>query len=98
VENFYTEDAHLLPPNHPRVSGRSHIRRFFQGLREAGVGELSAETIQIDVSGDLAYCMGTYAFGTPAANKGKFLEVYRRQADGSWKMVADMFSGDQAAP
>jgi ketosteroid isomerase-like protein len=59
VEAFYAEDAHLLPPNHPLVSGRSQIRHFFQGLLEAGVGELSAETTQMEVSGNLAYCMGT---------------------------------------
>jgi ketosteroid isomerase-like protein len=98
VEAFYAEDAHVLPPNHPLVSGRSQIRHFFQGLLEAGVGALSAETVQIDVSGDLAYCMGTYAFEKPAYDRGKFLEVYRRQADGSWKMGADMFSSDQAIP
>ena len=98
METCYTEDAYLLPSNHPRVSGRPQIRQFFHDLRAAGMGELSAETIQLDVSGDLAYCMGTYTFGLPAAHGGKFLEVYRRQADGSWKMVVDMFSSDQAAP
>jgi ketosteroid isomerase-like protein len=97
VETFYTEDASLLPPNQPRVWGRPQIRRFFQSLREAGMRELAAEIIQLDVSGDLAYCMGTYAFGMSAATRGQFLEVYRRQADGSWKMVVDMFSSDQAA-
>jgi ketosteroid isomerase-like protein len=98
VETFYTEDAHLLPPGHPLIRGRSQIRHFFQNLRQAGAGALSAATIQIEVSGDLAYCLGTYAFGTLATNRGKFLEVYRRQADGSWKMVADMFNCDQVSP
>jgi ketosteroid isomerase-like protein len=98
VETFYTEEAYLLPSNHSRVSGRSQIRQFFHDLHESGRGELSAETLQLDVSGDLAYCMGTYAFGMPVTNRGTFLEVYRRQADGSWQMVVDMFSSEQAAP
>jgi hypothetical protein len=42
--------------------------------------------------------MGPSAFGTPAAHKGTFLEVYRRQVDRSWEMVTDTFSRDQAAP
>jgi ketosteroid isomerase-like protein len=46
----------------------------------------------MEVSGDLAYCLGTYAFGTLAVSRGTFLEVYRRQADGSWHMVTDMFT------
>jgi ketosteroid isomerase-like protein len=54
VKTFYTEDADPRPPHHPCISGRPQVRRFFQDLLEAGVGELSAETIQIDVSGDLA--------------------------------------------
>jgi hypothetical protein len=48
----------------------------------AGVGQAAQQVdkaIQIDVSGDLAYCTGTDAFGTPAAHRGKFLEVYCRQ-------------------
>jgi ketosteroid isomerase-like protein len=97
VETCYTEDAYLLPPNHPRVYGRAQICRFLQGLREGGRGELSAETIQLDASGGLAYCMGVYVFGLSAGTRGTFLEVYRRQADGSWKMVMDMFNGDEAA-
>ena len=97
VETFYTEDASLLPPNQPRVWGRPQIRRFFHSLREAGMRELAAEILQCDVSGDLAYCLGTYAFGRPAAMRGYFLEVYRRQADGAWKIVVDMFSSDPAA-
>jgi ketosteroid isomerase-like protein len=54
VETFYAEDACLLPPHQPRVCGRLRIRQFFQHLQEAGMGELAAEIIQLDVSGDLA--------------------------------------------
>ena len=96
-ETCYTEEAFLLPPHHPRVAGRAQICRFLHGLREAGHGELSAELLQVDVSGDLAYCMGTYAFGLLATTKGTFLEVYRRQADGAWKIVMDMFNEEGAA-
>jgi ketosteroid isomerase-like protein len=97
VETCYAEDAYLLPPNHPRVYGRAQICRFLRGLRAGGLGELAAETMQLDASGDLAYCMGTYAFGRSAGTRGTFLEVYCRQADGSWKMVMDMFNDDAAS-
>jgi len=56
-------------------------------------------------SGDLAYITGTYemtennAGGKPQTDKGKYLEVWKKQADGSWKCVADMFSTNlPAAP
>jgi len=97
VETFYTENASLLPPHQPRVWGRPQIRQCFQRLREVGMRELADDILQLDVSGDLAYCMGTYAFGMSAAMRGHFLEVYRRQADGFWKIAVDMFRSDQAA-
>jgi ketosteroid isomerase-like protein len=98
VTVYYTEDAHLLPPNRPIVSGRAAIRVFIQGLLDAGFGELSLETVQIGVSGDLAYHIGRLRFGRPAPDRGKFLEVWRRQPDGAWRCTADMFSSDQAPP
>jgi ketosteroid isomerase-like protein len=30
----------------------------------------------------------------PATDKGKYLTVYEKQADGSWKAVADTFNSD----
>ena len=99
VQAFYAEDARLLPPNHPMVTGRSQIRDGFRGFFEAGLGGLTIEDYEIGVagSGDLAYGIGTFSLARPAPDRGKFVEVYRRQADGSWRCVADMFSSDEPA-
>jgi ketosteroid isomerase-like protein len=99
VQAFYTEDARLLPPNHPMITGRSQIREAFREFLQAGMGGLTIEDYEIEVagSGDLAYGFGTFSLARPAPDRGKFVEVYRRQADGSWKCIADMFSSDEAA-
>ena len=55
---------------------------------------------------DLAYVSGSYeltendASGKPMTDKGKYLEVWKKQANGSWKCVADIFNSDlpPAAP
>ncbi len=96
---FYAEDARLLPPNHPTISGRSQIRDALQQFLSAGMGGLTIETFEVEVAGagDLAYGIGTFSLARPAPDRGKFVEVYRRQADGSWRCVTDMFSSDQAA-
>ena len=54
------------------------------------------------ISGDLAYQRGTFTVAaTPKAGgetrntSGNFLRIYRRQSDGSWRMVRDMFNGDK---
>jgi len=51
-------------------------------------------------AGDVAYSYGTYASsatgpdGKPMQDKGKYVTVYRKQADGSWKAVVDTFNSD----
>jgi len=99
VRAFYAEDARLLPPNHRMLTGRSQIREALRGFIEAGLGGLAIETYELEIasSGDLAYGIGTFSLARPLPDRGKFIEVYRRQADGSWKCVADMFSSDEAA-
>ena len=99
VRAFYAEDARLLPPNHRMLTGRSQIREALRGFLEAGLGGLAIDTYELEIasSGDLAYGIGTFSLARPVADRGKFIEVYRRQADGSWKCVADMFSSDEAA-
>jgi ketosteroid isomerase-like protein len=38
------------------------------------------------------------AAGKPMTDKGKYLEVWKKQADGTWKCVVDMFNTDLPAP
>jgi ketosteroid isomerase-like protein len=56
------------------------------------------------ISGDLAYQRGSFTVAaTPKAGgaarhtSGTFLRIYKRQPDGSWRMVRDMFNSDQPA-
>lgn len=102
VSGFYAEDATLLPPNTPPIRGAREIRGFWQGVMDAGAGDVTLETTQVDASGDLAYGIGRYSFTMPAPGggrgreQGKYLVVFRRLPGGEWKAVADMFSSDQA--
>lgn len=104
VAAFYAPDAQLLPPNAPLVRGSEAIRAFWQGLLDAGGADVTLDTTLVDMAGDLAYGIGQYSFTMPVASgertrdQGKYLIVYKRQADGSWKVVADMFSSDQSTP
>ncbi len=97
VRSFYAVDASLLPPGHAMVSGQRQVRDALQGLLDAGMGDVAMETVKVEQSGDLAYRIGRYSLGKPAPDRGKFVEVHRRQADGSWKCIADIFNSDQAA-
>ena len=104
VKAFYAEDAVLMPPNHPIVEGRADIQSFLQGLINSGFTGIKLETTTIASAGDLAYGRGRYNLsmsppgGAPVEKVGKYVVAYRRQANGSWRAVADIFNGDQAAP
>jgi len=99
----YTENAVFMVPNLPALEGRAAIRTWF-----AGGPPMSAFTLtvkEVDGSGDVAYVRGAWTLAIPAAGKtpaiedhGKFLEVRRKQANGSWLMVADIFNSDVPLP
>jgi uncharacterized protein (TIGR02246 family) len=95
---FYTDDAVLLPPNGRIVRGAAAIQAFWQAFLDQGVTDAVIETVEVRESGDLAYGIGTYRYAVPSAgiqDDGKFLIVLARQADGTWKTIADQFNSDQ---
>jgi uncharacterized protein (TIGR02246 family) len=100
---LYTEDAKLLPPNSPVISGRAAITQMFGQFPPAG--DVKLTTIEIVGSDSSATVRGVYSMnlmpaGAPAAiaDTGKFVELWRKQADGSWLMAWDMWSSDKAPP
>ena len=99
----YTETAVFMVPNLPAVEGRAAIRAWFAG--GPPLTSFTLTPVEIDGSGDLAYVRGTWTLAIAAAGRtpaiedhGKFLEVRRKQADGSWLMVADIFNSDVPLP
>ena len=49
-------------------------------------------------SNDLAYALGFYTIDNPPIDKGTFVDVWKKQADGSWKAIVDTFNSDMPAP
>lgn len=100
---YYTDEASLLPPNEPIADNRQAIRASWAAFLVPGTS-LSWEANRVDVSrsSDLAYTQGTYqatmkdAKGAMVPDHGKYVEVWKKQADGKWKVVADMFNSDVA--
>jgi uncharacterized protein (TIGR02246 family) len=98
IADLYTENATLLPPGQPAITGRQNIQGFWQGFFDAGASDATLKSIQISGSGDLAYEIGEYSAMMPqtsggtAPGIGKYLVVFERQQDGKLRMAADMFS------
>jgi uncharacterized protein (TIGR02246 family) len=105
VAAVYAGDASLLPPNLPLQRGRGAIRRFWGGLLEAYTVTFETSPDVIEGRGDLAYNMGHYRFtavpkarSAPGiADEGKFVEILRRQPDGSWKYIVDIYNSNLAS-
>lgn len=102
---FYTDDATFLHPNVEIVSGKHAIKEFFEAGRAfLGLKRLNFEILESDYNGNLAYERGIIQIdmepegGQPIVDKGKYVVVMKRQADGSWKVAVDIWNSDLPQP
>lgn len=101
---FYTDDAKFLHPNTEIVSGKQAIKEFFETGRVFGLRRINFESIEVGYDGDLAYERGVINMdlepegGQAMVDKGKYLVVMKRQADGSWKVAVDIWNSDLPQP
>jgi len=97
--SYYADDAVVLPPNQPMVTSKDGIRNLWKGFLES-LTDISWKTTRVETSGKMAYLIGTYAMTMKdgAKDRGKYCEVWKKEASGKWKVVADMFSSDLPLP
>jgi uncharacterized protein (TIGR02246 family) len=105
--SYYADDATVLFPNAPAISGKADIRAALQPMFSDPNFAIQFGPTKVDVAkdGDLGYTQGTYSMlmtdpKTKAStmDRGKYLTIFKKQADGSWKSVEDMISSDMPAP
>ncbi len=97
----YAEDAVRMPPNEPMSKGKAAILAWFKKEAEHYTLQMEEVPEDVQVDGDLAFMRSTFAgTGTPKAGgepvqvKGKGIAVYKRQVDGSWKVICDIYNSD----
>ena len=103
VGALYADEAMLLPPNAEAVRGRAAIQAYFEGFPP--FSDLKLQPQEIEGCADVAYTVGTYSMmitlpgaATAMPDRGKYIEIWRKGADGSWKIERDIFNSDLAAP
>lgn len=100
---LYAADASVLRPNSGAIRGAAAIREFFTAAIEAGLGEVEFEPLHVELLGDVAFEAGRCKMLVPAGpgkrreDRGKYLLVLKREANGTWKAVADSWSSDLTA-
>lgn len=99
MAELYTDDAVVMPQNHPVVKGREQLLEFMRAFPRVTHAEFEAD--EIGGYGELAYVTGRYAMTLepegapePVEDRGKFIEIRRKQPDGSWLLSRDIFNSD----
>lgn len=102
--SHYADDAYLVTPG-GAASGSTEIRKTFADALTDNYFSVNFASDKIDVggSGDLAYARGhfTEKHQDPKTHQivtdsGSYLTVYKKQPDGSWKVVEDFATADPA--
>jgi len=96
--SFYAPDASFYAPGMPVVKGREAIRETFKQVASAPGFDLkwTVRRSEVGAAGDVAYLTGNYELtATDGGEKGKYVTVWRKQADGAWRVVEDIFNPDE---
>ena len=93
---FFSEDVILMAPNQPMTRGKAAFEEVYRSrMDNSSGGTHSNALVEYGVEGDLAYQVGTYAVsGANPPEQGKFLNVLKRQPDGTWKVAVSIFNSD----
>ena len=103
--SFYADDAVVMMAGAPDISGIAAIREGIGGMMQDPAFALSfaADNVVVARSGDLAYETGAYTMSMtgpdnkPTTEQGHYVVVWRKQADGAWKVAVDAPLSDPPA-
>lgn len=98
AEAFYiymTDETVQLPAGLPPIVGRKAIRERMSGSSKA-ILKWQPARAEVAKSGDLGYTWGNYEIswqgedGKTEKLYGKYLNIWKKQPDGTWKAVVDI--------
>ena len=98
--NAMADDGVMFPPDQAPVVGRAAIKGYMAaGFSIPGFSvQWSPGEIKVASSGDLAYSFGRSRYTIPDSSgtirtiHAKGVTVWRREADGRWRCVADIWN------
>jgi ketosteroid isomerase-like protein len=94
----------MLAPNAPIATGKDAIAKVIADDFAHDTITWHANKVGVARSGDLGYTSGTTenstkdAYGKTKSDKGKYLTVWKKQANAEWKVLYDMFNSDLPQP
>ena len=103
--SWFAEDGAMIQETVGEISGRADIQAALASLDSPDVS-LTWDPIRADIaaSGDLGWTTGAWvsevtdADGNITTRQGRYVSIWRLQADGSWKVVMDLGNPTEPAP
>ena len=100
VASYYAPNAVAYPPNAPVAIGRDAAQKVWADYFAAPNFSIAWKTTHAGSSGNLGFTTGTYedSFTAPDGKtvheSGKYVCIWRKQADGNWKAIHDTWNSD----
>jgi uncharacterized protein (TIGR02246 family) len=99
--SLYADNSVRIPANQPPVIGKEAIRNSLQQEFDLSTNQEDDVVVEAQVSGDLAFTRGTWInIVTPKAGgeshklNGNWITILKRQPDGPWKIINEMWSDE----
>ena len=102
ILSIWAPDAMVMPPGQAAIKGHDAIRKMLEESSKIPGFEINWEPKEafVSQSGDLGYVIAhnyikvTDSLGNTITTFNKAVEIWKRQEDGSWKNVVDIFNHD----
>jgi uncharacterized protein (TIGR02246 family) len=93
---LYADDGKLLSAAADLVVGRREIEQYWRAGIALGISLLAVDAVEVDADGAVAVETGRYVLtgGAVVLDRGKYVALHRRQADGTWRRAVDVFNPD----
>lgn len=103
--SYWADDAVVMSPGQPPIKGKKAIREMVEGTSKIPGFKISWEPLSVSISksGDMAYMIEQNqitindTLGNPKTEFNKSVTIWRKEADGSWKNIVDIWNSDPSS-
>ena len=95
----HSDDAVMMPPNQPAVSGKDNIEQWVNAFfSQFNVERFSISVEEVQMDNQIAFLRGNYEMaiklpnGNTMPDQGKFIHLWKKQENGTWKIARDMWN------
>jgi ketosteroid isomerase-like protein len=98
AQAYYAPDAVVMPPNAPALTGPAAFAAYTKAFPP--ISDFKFQIVEMEGTADMAWVRGTYSMtisppgAEPVNDVGKYIEIWKKQADGGWRAVRDIINSD----